>query len=156
MADEIERRFLVTSAPDLDRSAARDRLQQGYLAIDDAVSVRVRLDRNGWVLCIKGGSGLVRTEVERQLDDAEGAQLWHLTVGRRIVKQRDRPTLESGHVAELDTFEDELAGLQLVEVEFASTTEADAFVPPVWFGREVTDDDRWSNASLATAGVPTD
>jgi adenylate cyclase len=42
----------------------------------------------------------------------------------------------------------------MVEVEFPSRREAEAFVPPPWFGEDVTDDPRWSNAALATSGPP--
>ncbi len=154
MGDEIERRFLVDVEPDDLRPESSDRLDQGYLAIDGPVEVRVRQDATGWVLCIKSGSGLVRTEVERQLDPEEGEQLWQMTVGRRIGKQRQRIALDSGDVAELDTFDDDLGGLQLVEVEFASKAEAERFDPPDWFGLEVTHDSNWGNVSLATAGLP--
>ena len=40
----------------------------------------------------------------------------------------------------------------VAEVELAS--EADAFDPPAWFGREVTDDPAFSNAALAADGLP--
>ena len=158
MASEIEGRFLVGSVPDDVVVESVDHLQQGYLAIDDAVEggvvVRIRQQAAGWVLCIKAGSGLVRTEVERDLDPVEAEQLWLLTTGRRIVKTRRALRLESGDVAEHDTFADDLDGLQIVEVEFASTDAAARFDPPAWFGQEVTQDRGWSNVSLATAGVP--
>jgi adenylate cyclase len=39
-------------------------------------------------------------------------------------------------------------------VEFASTQAAKSFVPPAWFGEEVTEDSRYNNVSLALYGVP--
>ena len=45
-------------------------------------------------------------------------------------------------------------GLPDVEVEFGSERDAAAFVPPPWFDREVTDDDRYANRSLAVNGRP--
>jgi adenylate cyclase len=154
VGDEIERRFLVDDVPSGTAVESDERLEQGYLAIDGAAVVRVRRSERGWVLCIKGGSGLVRTEVERDLDVAEGEQLWELTLGRRIGKLRQRIRLDHGLVAELDTFDIDLDGLQIVEVEFDSEAAAAAFVPPAWFGRELTDDPRWSNVALATTGRP--
>jgi adenylate cyclase len=47
-----------------------------------------------------------------------------------------------------------LDGLYIVEVEFTSEDEATAFVAPQWFGREVTGDPAWTNASLARHGRP--
>ncbi len=38
-----------------------------------------------------------------------------------------------------------------MEVEFSTKTEAQAFVPPEWFGREVTEDVRFSYGTLARA-----
>ena len=62
----------------------------------------------------------------------------------------------TANTAELDLFDDDLAGKRLVEVEFTDDESADAFVAPDWFGREVTEDGRYTNASLARYGWPTD
>ena len=53
-------------------------------------------------------------------------------------------------VAELDIFHAAHEGLCLVEVEFPSVEAADAFVPPVWFGEEVSGDPRYRNSYLAS------
>jgi len=39
-------------------------------------------------------------------------------------------------------------------VEFASEEDAAAFVPPPWFGADVTEADGWSNGALARRGRP--
>jgi adenylate cyclase len=44
----------------------------------------------------------------------------------------------------------------VVEVEFASRQEAEAFDPPDWFGAELTGAAGWSNAALARHGAPPD
>ena len=49
-----------------------------------------------------------------------------------------------------------LTGLSVAEVEFATEDAADAFEPPAWFGREVTDDPRFKNQRLASEGAPAD
>ena len=41
----------------------------------------------------------------------------------------------------------------LVEVEFNSLEEAEAFIPPAWFGEEVTGNKQYSNAQLALAVI---
>jgi adenylate cyclase len=58
------------------------------------------------------------------------------------------------HLIELDVFADELEGLVFAEVEFDSADALAAFEPPPWFGQEVTDDGRYTNASLALRGRP--
>jgi len=55
--------------------------------------------------------------------------------------------------AALDLFEGALEGLRLVEVEFTSDEAMEAFEPPAWFGDEVTDDVRYTNAHLAAHGL---
>lgn len=148
---EIERRFLLASLP-----AAADpgvRMRQGYVALDGAVSVRVREADGAYFLTVKGGHGLVRTEVEFSMSAAEFDALWSSTAGRQIDKVRHRIPV-GAHTAEVDEFGGDLSGLVIAEVEFTSTDEAGAFVPPPWFGREVTGDPRWNNAALALHGRP--
>jgi CYTH domain-containing protein len=62
--------------------------------------------------------------------------------------------LDGGRVAEVDLYAGSLAGLRIVEVEFASADDASRFTPPSWFGSEVTGDRRWTNAELARHGAP--
>ncbi len=155
MTTEVERRFLVPTDVEVSASSSERQLMQGYLAVDGSVSVRLRRSDDTWVLCVKGGHGLIRTEVERDVSDAEADAMWPLTEGRRISKVRRRIGLAGGLTAELDEFGDELAGLRIVEVEFDSAHDAERFEPPSWFGTEVTDDSRWSNSNLAQFGLPT-
>ena len=57
---------------------------------------------------------------------------------------------------EVDIYSGALTGLSVAEVEFATEDAADAFEPPAWFGREVTDDPRFKNQRLASEGAPAD
>ena len=70
--------------------------------------------------------------------------------GRIVSKTRYRIPLAGGLTAELDLFHGVHEGLRLVEVEFPSVETADAFVPPVWFGEEVSGDPRYRNSYLAS------
>jgi CYTH domain-containing protein len=42
--------------------------------------------------------------------------------------------------------------LAVAEVEFASERAARQFDPPLWFGREVTGNERFANSHLAVSG----
>ncbi len=149
---ERERKFHVVDLPDLGDEG--ERLRQGYLAIDGSVSVRVRdAATKGCTMTVKAGRGAVRTELEFPIDIVQFDAAWEHTAGRRIHKTRHRLPL-GDHVVELDMFHDDLDGLVLVEVEFGSDEELASFEPPDWFGREVTDDEGYTNASLAVAGDP--
>jgi adenylate cyclase len=150
---ERERRFLVASLPDPLPEPAR--IVQGYL-VTHPVSVRVRRIDDRLILTIKTGTGLARTEIERDLESDEFDALWAEANELQIEKRRHRIGLSGGLTAELDLFDGDLAGNRIVEVEFTDDETAAAFEPPVWFGREVTDDLRYTNAALAREGWPPD
>jgi adenylate cyclase len=118
--------------------------------------VRVRIGSSGAVLTVKAGRGLSRTEVELALTAEQAEALWPHTEGRQIEKTRYRIELTgpTGPVAELDSYAGSLDGLHTVEVEFGSVAAAEGFVAPAWFGRELTGDGAWTNASLARMGRP--
>lgn len=155
MADgiEIERKFLLSGLPPTMRFARREPIRQGYLALDGDTEVRVRITPARAVLTIKAGRGAIRAEEEVVLDKRQGDALWELTEGRRVQKTRRRMRI-GDLVAEVDEYAGALEGLVVAEVEFADEEASRGFRPPSWFVREVTDDRRYSNRSLASDGIP--
>jgi adenylate cyclase len=150
---EIERKFLLTRPPE--QLPAGESIEQGYLAIaPDGVEVRVRRRAGRSTLTVKSGPAHVRVEEELDIDDRRFEALWALTEGRRIAKTRHLVPLGGGVTAEVDVYEDALAGLLTAEIEFGSTAASAAFAPPDWLGLEVTGDARYANQSLALAGAP--
>jgi adenylate cyclase len=152
---EIERKFLLAGVPATMRLAPREPIRQGYLALDGDTEVRVRITPKRAVLTIKAGRGAVRAEEEVELDKRRGDALWELTEGRRVQKTRRRVRVGDA-VVEVDEYAGALDGLVVAEVEFADEEASRAFQPPSWFEREVTDDWRYSNRSLASDGIPDD
>jgi CYTH domain-containing protein len=164
MPDEVERKFRVADVP----ASLGDgtRLRQAYVAVDRdhagddndgagrSVEVRVRDQGGTYLLTVKGGRGLRRTEVEIEIGRTEFDELWALAADRRIEKTRYRIPLDDDLVAELDIYDGPLEGLVVVEVEFSSPDAADSFTPPSWFGDEVTGDSRYANADLAGETTP--
>ncbi len=151
---ERERKFLVAELPELPDAGTEYR--QGYIAIDRSVSVRVRdAGAKGCTLNLKGGTGGVRVELEWPIDRPQFDALWERTEERRVRKTRHQVPF-GGQIAEVDVFADHLDGLTMVEVEFDSDESMAAFEPPPWFGREVTDDPRYSNAVMAVDGLDPD
>lgn len=145
---EIERKFLV-DGPVPQGLSARPILQ-GYLtAATDSVEIRLRREGDDYSLTLKSDGGLTREEREIAIGSAEFETLWPATKGRRLEKTRHRGTLPGGQEFELDVFSGHLAPLMLVEVEFPSEEAALAFAPPAWFGKEVTEDKRFKNKTLA-------
>jgi adenylate cyclase len=148
---EIERKFRVARLPTgLEDGAS---LRQAYVAIEGDVEVRARSDGTHHLLTVKGGRGVERTEVEVAIGAAAFAELCALAGDRHLEKTRHRIDLD-GVTAELDLYAGALTGLAVVEVEFASRREAEAFEPPDWFGVELTGEPGWSNAALARDGAP--
>jgi adenylate cyclase len=151
---EIERKYVVPSPPEGLEQSDHEHISQGYLAIGaDGEEVRVRRAGGRSWLTVKRGLGEVRIEEEIELGPDQLAALWPLTEGRRVTKTRYR--VPEGEVeVEVDVFEGELAGLVTAEVEFESEDQSAAFEPPEWFGDDVTEDARYKNERLATAGLP--
>ena len=143
MAVEIERKFLV-EASQLPPLPAADELQQGYLARDPAVRVRLRTlpdgERRGF-LTVKGRGLVARAEFEYAIPPDDAAQLL-LLCATSLRKQRY--TLGRW---EVDYFPS--LGLWLAEIELDS--EAEAFDRPAWLGAEVSGDARYQNVNLAAA-----
>ena len=152
---EIERKFLVAEPPsDLERWPSTA-IEQGYLAITgEGPEVRIRRRAGKAWLTVKSGGGRVRVEEEIEIDGERFERLWPLTEGLRIEKRRYEIDAADGLVIELDVYKGDLEGLVVAEVEFDSEAAADAFAPPDWLGRDVTEDARYKNQRLARDGAP--
>jgi CYTH domain-containing protein/CHAD domain-containing protein len=147
---EIERKFLVRELPPSLDSYPREEIEQGYLAIDGEVELRVR--RSGGkkvVLTLKAGKGESRLEEEFEIDTSRFGALWPLTKDRRLQKVRYRIPAGGDLMFELDVYGGFLIGLMTVEVEFPSAEASAAFEPPPWIGEEVTRDESYKNQALA-------
>lgn len=153
MATEIERKFLLSELPDWLGECRSERIEQGYLALEAGVEVRLRAAGDARRLTVKRGDGRSREEVEVELGREQFDELWPLTSGRRVLKRRHFRPIDGG-TFEIDVFEGDLEGIAVVEMEFDSEEAADAFAPPEWVGAEVTGDARYANRRLAVAGRP--
>lgn len=155
-APEIERKFVVERVPEWVSAARAEKLDQGYLAIEELggeVRVRRVADRS-WITA-KRGLGLVREEFEVELSPQQFVALWPATLGRRIEKHR-RCLVLDGSTVVVDSYSGALEGLTVAEVEFDSLEASADFAVPEWFGREVTGIRRYANQHLAVFGDPTD
>ena len=154
---EIERKFLIPSPPPDLQAFPCTPIEQAYVAIDPAgTEVRVRRRGGTTTLTVKGGRGRARAEEELEIDGGHFERLWELAGGRSLQKRRYEIPTDDGLTIELDVYEGALAGLRTAEVEFDSSEAADRFVPPAWFGPEVTKEDAYKNRRLAVDGLPRD
>jgi adenylate cyclase len=156
MAEEIERKFLVSEPPSWLADCPSEEIEQGYLAIaEDGDEVRLRRRGDASLLTVKRGHGERREEEEVEIGDEQFEALWPLTDGRRLRKRRHRVE-DPAATIEVDVYDDALAGLVTAEVEFPSEELADRFSPPRWLDEELTGDDRYANQRLAVEGRPAD
>jgi CYTH domain-containing protein len=136
---EIERKFLIhTNNMDIVPLCTERciEIRQGYLCINKGGKEEVRIrsltcgDDQYFYITVKKETGLKRGKWETQIDGiafgvlAESVEKW--------IKKRRHHIRYWNHLIELDVFEDDLQGLIIAEVEFASEDEACKFVIPKW------------------------
>ena len=145
---EIERKFLVKKIPEQLEQYPFHTLEQGYLNTDPVV--RVRREDDNYYLTYKGKGFLVREEYNLPLNADAYAHLVEKADGNIIRKKRYLIPIEGSQLTiELDMFDTPFAPLILAEVEFESIEQAQAFVPPEWFGEDVTENREYSNSNLS-------
>jgi len=145
MGIEIERKFLVVG--DAWRVGEGVPYAQGYLNRDVQRTVRVRIAGDRAFLTVKGASkGATRAEFEYPIPMQDAEQLLQMSDGPVVRKVRRIVEHEGSHF-EVDEFLGDNAGLVVAELELES--EDQVFAKPDWLGREVTDDPRYFNSSLA-------
>ena len=93
---------------------------------------------------------MAREELEAALTKGAYEHLLEKIDGHPITKRRYLIPLDP-YTVELDIFSGHMDGLIMAEVEFPSIEEADAFVPPAWFGADVTEDNRYHNSNMIYA-----
>lgn len=152
---ENELSFLVAKMPGI-AGVPHKEIEQHYLS-DDAEPLRLRRAGGTFELTKKlplDPDDLSRKEeITIPLDRAEYFMLLPLA-RRSLAKTRYYLPLPGGHTAELDVFRGPLDGLVMVEVEFRDDAARAAFVPPPWFGRDVSQEPWSSNATLAGKAWP--
>lgn len=148
MGIEIERKFLV----DHIKWAAINKpegnvYKQGYILSDVSRTVRIRVTNKAAFITLKGGTtGISRSEFEYEIPVADGNEILGGFATSAIEKVRYNIPYK-GYTWEVDVFEGDNAGLIVAEIELES--EQAAFEKPDWVTKEVSDDGRYTNASLS-------
>ncbi len=143
---EIERKFLLGEQIDL-QDYDWVEINQSYIGVNPVS--RVRKMGNKYFYNQKGTGTLVREENEKEITEDTYNKIIKYRIGRTINKLRYRIPLDNKLVAELDYYLDDLSPLVTVEVEFKSLEDANSFVVPTWFGKEITEDVRYKNDNMA-------
>ena len=156
-AVERERRWLCSTVP--------KQLIRQTLTITDlyVTGTRMRLRE---MRPVDGGPSLLRLSRKADVDpqtrlitsiylpEEEFAVLALALSGARLTKLRHRLLAPPGVLMSVDEFQGDLAGLVLAEAEFKTLAELTSFPMPDFALSEVTDDSRYTGASLVTQGLP--
>lgn len=146
---EIERKYLIEKSKipfDYTQYPCRH-IEQGYLCTEPVV--RIRQDNDEYVLTYKSKGLMVREEYNLPLTESSYAHLKEKADGRLIIKDRYVIPLENHLFIELDIFSGDLSELSLAEVEFPDITSAENFLPPEWFGEDVSNIPTYQNSNLS-------
>lgn len=148
---EIERKYLVRKLPENLEQYNKKKIAQGYLCTEPVV--RIRRSNNDYYMTYKGDGLMVREEYNLPLTQEAYEHLRPKIDGLLIAKTRYLIPLDGKLTAELDVFEEDLNGLVIVEVEFNTVEEANAFHAPDWFGEDVTNSGKYHNSYLSQHGL---
>ncbi len=148
---EIEKTFFVKDIPfDLSLFPS-EIINQGYISSPPS-PLRIRQKGSKFELTkkipLKNGDFSSAEEINIDLTQYEFDKLWSL-VEKSLEKIRYYIPLQDNLIAEINVYQRNLNGLIFVEVEFSSSEEMDHFVPPSWFGADVTQEDFSANSFLA-------
>lgn len=144
---EIERKFLIKKLPDNLTSYKARKIEQAYLCTDPVV--RVRRDNDDYYLTYKSKGMIVREEYNLPLTKEAYGHLLAKADGNIITKTRYEIPEKDNLTIELDVFEGKFDGLLLAEVEFVSEEEALGYIPPEWFGEDVSNSTKYHNSTLS-------
>jgi CYTH domain-containing protein len=150
---EIEVSYLPTRLPQgLDQITPK-RITDMYLSDDTDLLSKLRLRQKGdsYEMTKKVTPDPTHLSVQHEynisLTEAEFTKLRSVH-GREVIKDRYFMPL-GNHTVEVDVFKGDLEGLILIEVEFSSEAQRDAFTPPEYFGADVTEENFVAGAYLA-------
>lgn len=145
---EIERKFTIKQLPPNLKDYSFHQIEQAYLNTNPVV--RIRKQGEEYYLTYKGKGFLAREEYNLPLNKESYYHLREKSDDTIISKRRYLiPIAASNLTIELDIFDAPFAPLIIAEVEFPTEEEAAAFLPPEWFGEDVTYDPAYHNSNLS-------
>lgn len=146
---EIERKFLIDKKqlPDNLSQYPHNDLEQAYIITEPVL--RIRKKNESYILTYKGQGLMKREETEFPLSKEAYEKLLTKTEGNVITKTRYKIPENNNLTIELDIFHGLFEGIYLAEVEFPDEASALSYTPPVWFGKEVTNETTFHNSILS-------
>lgn len=157
---ERERKFLIDIlSPELLSEAVHAaQIQQGYITLSENAETRIRstTTREGaqYTLTTKSGNDVQQrqedeVEITKDIFDQLSSRVSH-----RFVSKIRYSIPYGKFTIEIDMYRGEHEGLIIAEVEAESEAALQSFVPPAWFGPEVTRNENFRNRHLALHPTP--
>jgi len=143
---EIEHKYIIEELPAGLNIVKSKSIKQGYISASPVIRIRQLGDE--YFLTVKGKGLIAREEFEMPISPEEFQVLSKKVDGLVIHKTRHYIPYAK-YTIELDIFHENYKGLMIAEVEFRSMDEANRFIPPQWFGKNVSKDSSYQNVNLS-------
>lgn len=148
---EIERKFLIKTLPTDLENYPHQSIEQAYLSTEPVV--RIRKSNENYTLTYKSKGFLAREEYNMPLTKEAYYHLREKADGNIISKYRYLIPYDSNLTIELDIFHQPFDSLIIAEVEFDTKEQANCFIPPDWFGEDVTYSKEYHNSYLSSKKI---
>ena len=145
---EIERKYFVKCLPDDAYIEKIEEISQIYLYRDKNSTIRIRkmiVNENVEYIYTVKTQGNIETEgkignkyeIESNISKEFFEELSLNKIGNQINKTRYVIPIKGNLKVEIDVYHDYLEGFLTAEVEFPNEEEANNFIKPQWFGKEI-------------------
>ena len=149
---EIEKKYLTEKIPFDITVYPKKEISQCYISTKP--TIRLRKSDDEYILTVKGHGNIAREEFELNISEEEYNRLKKKSDTKEVIKTRYFVPINNGYTAEVDIYHDILEGVITTEVEFNTLEEAENFIAPKWFGKDISFDSRYKNTCLALFGKP--
>ena len=147
---EIERKYLIKNLDQLPfhlNDYPHHEIEQAYLNTEPVI--RIRRQDQDYYLTYKSKGLMAREEYNLPLNAESYMHLLEKADGNILTKTRYEIPLGNHLIIELDIFHGKFDGLILAEIEFPNMEEAESFIPPEYFGEDVTFSTEYHNSTLS-------
>lgn len=149
---EIEKKFLIKKLPNDINKYPKKEIIQWYFKDKNNKTVRIRKismkGKTEYFQTIKKWHWLIKKEQEEKINKETFDKLWKKVSNQYLQKTRYYIPYQNKTI-ELDIFDWKLDWTILAEVEFSSYLQSKKFIVPDWFGPEISNNKKFSNANLA-------
>ena len=149
---EIEKKYLTKKIPFDITSYPKKEISQCYISTKP--TIRLRKSDDEYILTVKGSGKIAREEFELNISEEEYLRLKKKSETSDVIKTRYFVPINNIYTAEVDIYHGISEGLITTEVEFNTIEEAENFISPEWFGKDISLDPKYKNTFLALYGKP--